>query len=150
MQFKPKRESELMNLLPKGEYDFEIMEAADKISKSGNEMIELRVAIWKDEDVVSRIFDHLMEKVAYKLRHCAEACGIIDLYETGNLKASDFEGRTGKCKLDVQKDTTGQYLDKNVVKDYLPRPNGAQEAGTDRLGMLPSERAAENNDSLPF
>lgn len=102
-----------------GVYDFEIRTGEDTYSKSGNDMIKLTVDVYNEEGQKQTIFDYLLESVAYKLRHCADACGLTRQYEKGQLDAVEFEGKTGKCKINIQKDKTGQYPDKNGIADYL-------------------------------
>ena len=121
MNFKPKKENELSPLLEKREYEFNILSAKDEISEKGNQMIKLTVEIFKDGEKVAQIFDYLLEKVAYKLRHCASACGLIDKYDTGNLEAMMFVGLGGKCIIEIQKDKDGIYPDKNGIKDYVKK-----------------------------
>jgi hypothetical protein len=51
MRFEPKTEAELARaaLIKPGEYDFEVVNATEEISKSGNEMIKLRLKIFAGE-----------------------------------------------------------------------------------------------------
>ncbi len=122
MNFTPKNENELSNLLPEGEYDFEVIDAQDKVSKKGADMIFLKIAIWQGEKIRCYIFDYLLESVAYKLRHCCDTCGLLDKYQSGSLEATHFVGRTGRAKIIIQKDENGKYPDKNSIKDYCLRP----------------------------
>ncbi len=144
MNFTPKNENELSNLLPDGEYDFEVIDAQDKKSqKSGADMIMLKIAIWQGDRISCYLFDYLLESVAFKLRHCCDACGLLDKYQSGSLDATQFIGRTGKAKIIIQKDKTGQYPDKNAIKDYCLRP------------MKPVNSQQQHNqqpkdDDLPF
>jgi len=139
VNFQPKDESELKNLLPEAIYNFEVLEASDGVSQKGNDMIKLRVGILSDdyEKVVSSIFDYLLESVAYKLRHFCDAAGLLAKYQAGTLTADDCVGRTGKCKVAIEKDKAGQYADKNIIKDYVCRPakalQGAAETAKDDL-----------------
>lgn len=144
MRFTPKTENEIAaeNLLAPGIYGFEIIEAKDEVSRAGNEMIKLTVHVFDDGQPVT-IFDYLMEKVAYKLRHAAEACGLLSDYEHGLLNAADFEGRTGRCKVVIQKDKSGQYPDKNGIADYL-------KADATSAPARPKAPAADLNDEIPF
>lgn len=120
MNFTPKTEKELSNLFPEATYDFEIVEARDTLSKNENDMIELKVVIYNGDKTI-RIFDYLLEAIAYKLRHCADACGLLSQYETGTLKGEMFVGKTGKCKVVIKVDKDGKYPDKNEIKDYVKR-----------------------------
>lgn len=148
MKFTPKSEKELAedNLLPLGTYDFEIVDAEEKTSKAGNDMIVIKHHIFDSNGNPRIIFDYLMEQLAYKLRHAADACGLLDHYESGALEASDFKGKTGKLKLTIQKSKDPQYADKNVVADYVKREasNGKQPPA----GMLGEGKPLD--DEIPF
>lgn len=142
MRFEPKTEKEIVesNLLPAGIYDFEIADAADEISKKGNDMIKLKINVWDARGEKRMVFDYLMESMAFKLRHCCEAIGAIDKYEGGDLVAGDFIGGTGKLKLGIRKDTTGNYPDQNNVQDYL----------FDRDDKKENKGSAALDDEIPF
>lgn len=155
MKFTPKSKEELAadGLLPDGEYDFEIVSAEDAISKAGNEMIKLRLNIFDGGGRPHVMWDYLMASVAFKLRHCAEACGLTDQYDAGELDAIDFEGKTGRCKVNIQKDKSGQYPDRNGIKDYLvsnePAAIAERVARTQKsAGGGPS--VDDLNDAIPF
>jgi hypothetical protein len=146
MKFQPKTESEIKseNLLEPGVYDFEIMDAADKTSKAGNEMIELKICIYGADGNGVYIFDYLLESIAYKLRHACDACGLLDKYQTGTLAAADFINKTGKCKVATQKDKTGQYADRNGIADYIKHENLVHD------DKPTHSIAADLNDDIPF
>lgn len=146
MKFAPKTAAEIDSgdLWPNGTYDFEIASAEEATSKAGNDMIKLRVKIFNDAGQSQTVFDYLMESVAYKLRHACEACGLLGDYEAGELNAEDFEGKSGTCKVNVQKDKSGQYPDKNGITDYLAPKGGA-------VAKPPRAKAAANlDDDIPF
>lgn len=121
MQFTPKTEKEIIeaNLWPASEYGFTIAKAEDTVSKGGNPMIKLTMNIVNNEARSMIIFDYLLEAIEYKLRHCAEACGLLGKYETGHLNAIDFEGKEGTLKLVIQKGNDQYPNDKNSVADYI-------------------------------
>ena len=122
MKIQPKTEKQIAEdgLLKEGVYGFEIIEAFDKQSKAGNDMIELKVRLFDDEgNSRGAVMDFLMEKIAYKLRHAAVACGLEDAYNSGELVASDFMNKMGDVKIRIQKDKNGVYPDKNVIADYV-------------------------------
>lgn len=142
MKFSPKTENEIKsaNLLPAGEYDAEIGTAEDKVSAAGNEMIKLDVTVFDKGGGKHFIYDYLLEAMAFKLRHAAEACGLLEKYEKGLLEADDFIGKscTVKLKVDISKDV--KYPDKNVIADYV-------------VGEKPKEPKSVDevlNDSVPF
>lgn len=122
MKFKPKTEKELAeaNLWPNGPYPFEILESEEKEDKNNNPMFALKVKIFKDSGASQNIFDYVSPTwMEFKLRHLAEACGLLAEYEQGEMEAYQLVGKTGTCKVNVSKDKTGQYPDKNGIADYL-------------------------------
>jgi len=139
----PKAEEDCRRMfapIPKGEYDFEVLEASDETSKkSGNDMIKINIAIWEGEKVLCRVFDYLLPAMEAKLRHACDACGLLDKYQSGNLHGSDFIGRTGRVKIKIKKETA-DFPAKNEVEDYCLRP--AKGIG----GGAPETK----EESLPF
>lgn len=119
MKFTPmtKEELELASLLPPGIYPFEVMIATDEISKAGNEMIKLKLNVFGD-DREAHVWDYLMEKMAFKLRHFAEATDLLADYEAGKMDAWHCVGKQGYCKLAIDQGN-GDFPTKNVVKDYI-------------------------------
>lgn len=115
-------QAKAFGLWPRGLYDFEVVEAKERVSKAGNDMIELVVKVYNPEGRYRQIFDYLVETDAtgYKLRHFAKAVNLLAQYEKGELSADDCVGRTGRCQLAIKKDNNGVYPDKNVIQDYEP------------------------------
>lgn len=146
MKFTPKTEKEVTEdgLLPAGIYDFECADANDKTSKAGNEMIELKLHVFDANGNPRIIFDYLLESIAYKFRHAADGCQLIDKYESGELAAIDFVGKTGKLKLGIRKSKDAAYPDKNAVQDYIKREQLANAE------LPPKKVAADLDDEIPF
>lgn len=144
MKFQPKSEREIAeaNLLKPGTYDFEVAEAEERVSKAGNDMIVLKLFVFGEDGGRRVVTDWLMESVPHKLRHAADAMGLLQNYDSGELVAEDFWGKTGKVKIGIRKDATGQYPDQNRVLDYV-KENGAAAASTPR-------KAAPIDDEIPF
>jgi hypothetical protein len=121
MQFNPCSAQEIADrkLLPKGVYDFEILDALEKTSGAGNEMIELTVSVSKNGNGPGRtLADYLLPKRPEKLRHCCAACELMAEYDSGSLCDGDFKGKRGRLKLAVEKGRGG-YPDRNIIEDYL-------------------------------
>jgi hypothetical protein len=121
MNFDPKTAEEIasMQVFPKGTYQFEVIEGCDKVSQAGNPMLELKPKV-SDANGASRfVTDYLLEKLPIKLRHAAEACGLLEQYEAGELAGADFVGKAGKLMLTIEKDKNKRFPDKNVVADYV-------------------------------
>jgi hypothetical protein len=152
MRFTPKSDKELAEekLAPEGEYGFEVSGAVDKQSKAGNDMIELTLRIYKPDGNFFLLSDYLMEAMLYKISHACRACGIYEKYESGNLVAEDFIGKTGRLKLGIQKDKTGQYPDRNAVKDYIvPKDGESFTPPKDNLDKTLSKND-DMDDEIPF
>lgn len=152
MKFQPKSEEEIVrdNLLPAGDYAFEVVRAIDATSKSGNEMIELNLKVFDDEGGYRFVKDYLLESMAFKLIHCAQACGLEQEYNDGELIADQFVGRSGFLKLAVKEDKTGQYQPQNSVKDYIkPGENDGKAAPVAAKKPAPAT-PADLDDEVPF
>ncbi|CAB4187975.1 hypothetical protein UFOVP1169_36 [uncultured Caudovirales phage] len=129
MKFSPKSEAQIAKeqadameaaLLSKGQYPFEVLEATEGQSKKGNDMITIKVGVMDSHGSMRGIFDYLLEAMQHKLRHFADAVGMLAEYEAGTLNADDLVGLTGECLIDIQPPKDG-YSAKNVVKDYVKR-----------------------------
>ena len=120
MKFQPKTEAEIAesNLWPAGEYDFGVIDATEKVSKSGNPMVEVGLAVYNEEGQQRRVTDYLMEAMAFKLRHFCEAVGLLHEYEAGMLDPDALVGKTGRVVLKQDPARDG-YNPKNSVKDYV-------------------------------
>lgn len=128
------------DLIPNGDYDFEVADAQDKHSKKGQEMIELQLRIWLPDGRIKVIFDYLLESMPWKLGHFAQATGLMEQYESGELCSQDCRGRAGRLSIYIQRDKTGLYGDRSSVKDYL----------TDQEPTKPTKQTESFDDSIPF
>lgn len=145
MKVTPKSENEIKsaNLLPAGVYDAEIGTAEDKVSAAGNEMIKLDVTVFDKGGKQYFIYDYLLDAMAFKVRHAADACGLLDKYESGQLLADDFIGKSCqvKIKVDISKDV--KYPDKNAIVDYIVAEKPVKK-------MTKKETEDSISDSVPF
>lgn len=158
MKFKPKSENDIAssNLWEPGEYDFEVFEATDGTSKAGNEMTTLILHVFNIDAQRRTVFDYLVDTDggAFKIRHFAEAVGLVQEYERGELLAIDMVNRTGRCKLNIQRDKTGQYPDKNGIADYLK--SRSDRSATRQSALRASVNARQKvqsddiDDAIPF
>jgi len=125
------------NLMDPGIYNFVVVHAEEKRSKtSGDEMIEVVLKVNDINGREHKVFDYLMDKepMDYKIRHIYQCADLLNKYESGEISASDLVNVVGKVKIQIRKDKTGQYGDKNVVQDYLVDKNSNLEF----------------NDTIPF
>jgi len=149
MQFKSKTEQQIQeeSLIPAGDYDFTVQEAADKKSKAGNDMIQLDMDIYVG-DKARPMKDWLMEQMAYKLRHFCYAVGIGAKYEAGTLSAQDCVGKSGKVRI-VQKQNRDYGL-QNSVKDYVVSPVREPGMSTEPRPIRPAPAPADDPSQSPF
>lgn len=132
MRFSPKTDKELAesNLLPAGEYDYEVISAEDAVSKSGNEMIKLKLRIFHGESERT-IFDYLMEAVPGKLKRFCDQNGMQSAYHNGTLTAEDCYGKLGRCQIGIEKDKSGNYPDRNGIKNYPAQSKASGDQPSD-------------------
>jgi hypothetical protein len=123
MRVNPRSEADAVkaarrSLLKPGWHDARIIEAAEKPSKAGNDMIELAVAVPDGDGGERTLRDWLTgaNMGALKLRHAAEAVGALAQYDAGELGQADFPGHTVQVKISVEK--RRGYPDSNKIEDY--------------------------------
>lgn len=135
MNFVPRKEEELntFEIFPKGEYDFTVVKADDGVSKVGNPMIKLALDIYAPNGKKSRVFDYLLESLAYKLKHFCDTVGLSQEYESGIIVSDMCINRTGRCTIGIQHDKTGEYSDKNVVRDYCKAEKEIDDINSEEL-----------------
>ena len=119
MEFQPRTEKEIAEsvLLSRGEYSFEILNAMEKKSLAGNDMIELSVRVFRNGH--NRLMtDYILPLRPAKFRNCCVACNVEEKYLNGSVRDEDFIGRRGKLKVGVERARKG-YPPRNVIVDYL-------------------------------
>ncbi|MGI0012333.1 MAG: hypothetical protein ACREBU_02660 [Nitrososphaera sp.] len=127
MNYTPKTEEELDKeaLLPEGSYDFEVVSTSDRPSKSGNEMIALKLCVFGRDGSSHYVYDYIALGTNLgerKLRRAAVSCGLLDIYNSGKLTDRDFLNTAGKVFL-KQKEGTVEFPPKNIVTEYFPKFN---------------------------
>lgn len=145
VNFIPKTEEEIQEsgLVPAEDYDFDVLEAEDTISKkSGNPMIKINIGLYVDGQVKNRVFDYLLPAMEAKLRHFCDTVGLLSRYEAGQLEATDCLGRSGRVKIGIEKKEG--YAAKNTVKDYICR------TAKPLAGDKPVQASATTEDEIPF
>lgn len=149
MGYQPKSEDQLAKegLLADGTYEFEVQDTSDKPSKKGNDMYTLKLHIFAPDGAAHIVYDYIALGNNFgerKLRHAADACRLLDIYGTGNLKPSDFMGKTGKVVVKIQEGNADYPMPKNVVSDYVKRGEPESVA----TGAIPAEDLG--GDGVPF
>lgn len=146
MKYNPISEEEInaqRGMLKEGPANFEVIKANDKISKAGNEMIELLLKVWDSDGKEGGIFDYLVSNAQWKIKHFYESIGDSALYTGGEIKSSNLIGSSGKAIIAIQKDLTGKHPDRPKIKDYL-KSNGISNEEANKIFNN------ENEDDIPF
>lgn len=153
MKFTPKSEQQLEaerleaeknRLMPYGTVcDFETVEASNERSGKGSDMIKLIVKVFAPNGEERMFNDYLVATFEHKLRHAASACGVLDKYENGELDATDFLYKSGKCIMGIERDKTGNYPPKNKIADYVKRAEGDS-------APVARKAPADLDDEIPF
>jgi hypothetical protein len=136
-------------LWPPGDYDFEVYDASEETSSTGNEMIKVTLHVFNPEGKRRTVFDYLVsaQNAAYKVRHFAEAVGLVTQYERGIMSPNEMVQRVGRCRLRIKKGT-GNYQDQNAVADYIKAANSsASQAPAATRAKTP---AGDIDDDIPF
>lgn len=125
------KEMKEKGLIPKNTIcDFEVLDEVtfgtktivteDATSKAGNDMIVLVLRVFYGEDERGKVLiDYITGAMEFKLRHAMASCGVTN----NPVSAKDFIGKCGKVKIGIQKSKDEQYSDKNVVLDYIVKPD---------------------------
>jgi hypothetical protein len=130
MRFVPKSETELQReqekfqesrLCPKGKQPFTVMECSEQKSKSGKDMLKLKLNVQAENGRDYHIYDYISpEFLAHKFRHFFSSIGRIADYELGNLECANYVGAVGFCEVRIQK-ARDEYEAKAVIDDYIKR-----------------------------
>lgn len=111
------------SLLPEGDHVLTIEKATEKVSKSGNPMIEIQYGA---EGRSEKIFEFLVfadaDWSAEKLTSFQRARGIVvNEGDEIEIEADDLVGQDIEAKVKIQKDKTGAYPDKSVIAFYYDK-----------------------------
>ncbi len=137
-----KREFATQSLLPKGWYDFEVMEAEDtKSKKSGKDMIKLKLRVFNPNGGEKHVYDYLIETAPTHLFDFCESVGLENDYHAGTLTAQDCIGKSAKVKIAID-DKDENYEPKNVAKNY-----GSAQAQTEGPATATEE---VDSDGIPW
>jgi Protein of unknown function (DUF669) len=148
-------------LLPKGKYTAEIIDASVAPTKNGKgQMVHLSWCITEGEHENRYVFQSIIIQHEsadaqrfgrQKFKDVCVACGITD--PVSDLSVLQYK----PCSLYVviEQDKTGQYPDKNKVgrvQPYVANWNGSRELLKEASTVPPSDKseATDLNDSIPF
>jgi hypothetical protein len=101
-----KPQSPQFKVLPAGEYPFRVLDAIEKRSKSGNDMIELKIAVGDSAAEEVTVFDYLVfdGKSEWKIDAFLTSCGMHPGEGVeADLNPNEFIGWEGRVRVKVEK-----------------------------------------------
>jgi hypothetical protein len=153
MKFTPKTEAELKaeKVLPKGEYDVEIVGCEEQVSKkSGKDMLKLTLKVHGPEKAVLAN-DYIVCDQQDKLHNLCTSIGIVDKYARGEVGPIELANQWAYAKVDVESNDT--YGDKNVIKKYVVKKldkAATTVAGIQKFEQERKQLAGAAEDDSPF
>jgi hypothetical protein len=142
MKFRPQTEEEASastrKVLPAGIYDAEVLLAEETRSKAGNDMLKIKLAVYRPNGGQELVWDYITD-TSYRLGQLMTACGLSDQYQKGEVHPDELEGKSFKVTLKVDP-ARGEYSARNSVGRYgtaTPKPTTSAEASTEAEDDIP-------------
>ena len=151
MKFTPKTKEELdaADLMPKGEYDAEILSAEETKSKSsGKPMFKVKLGVYDAGGRQQWVFDYIVFDT-YKLPSIAKACGLAARYEAGELTAEELEGQDVRVKIGIEP-ASEEFPAKNKVADYVYKKEQSETRTSAPVKSSQHKPETEELDDVPF
>lgn len=155
MNYKPSTANEVREkmLIPAGEYDYEIIEAKEMMSKGNPEkgtkprpMLLVKHLVYYGESTrYSDRYFMLDDDSFGALRNLCEATGLLKKYEDNTLQPDDLEGKCGRLKLKIAHNKFKDEDENKITKYIVPKA----ESTTAQPGPDDLAREAEDADFVP-
>ena len=136
MKFKPQTEEEAASAerrpLPAGIYDAEVLEVVETRSKAGNDMLKLKLGVFRPQGGQDWVYDYITD-TSYRLGQLMSACGMSEQYLKGEVDADEILGKCFKVTLKIDP-ARGEYSERNSVGRYgtaTPKPPAPSPASTE-------------------
>jgi len=146
MKYNPLTEQQMQDIkqtLKKGEAFFRINYATEKMSKAGNEMLEISLSVRDLAGNTGDLKDYLLnsDKSVWKIKSLLAAIDKLHLYEGGKITEEIIKAGHGRCVIETKEDS--KYFQ---IKEYLPF-SGQNE----QQFVKPVKQAQEiADDDIPF
>lgn len=135
-QFEVKKADLPQPLLPAGEAEFEVLDAAPHTSKAGKESLRLEIQCVRD-GVTAVINEYISPNSLFKLEQLCAASGldITTLMDTeGRIDESELIARTGVCQLEVD-DRDPKFDPRNRVQ-FFGKPKSKLDRAMDAQSKM--------------
>lgn len=145
---------ESFDLLPVGEYECYVSQSDVRTTKNGNgQYVWLELTISEGEYVGRKLFDRInwrnenpkaQEIGQRQLSGLAHAVGKLKISDT-----TDVHDIPLIAVVKIEKDKTGQYSDKNIIKAYKPSGGSPQQAATKPPMNRPPQQTQQRQPPKP-
>ena len=134
----PKPFSEF-KIIPEGEGEFEIVDAAvGKSKSSGNAQMIFKIRIYS-QGQNTLYMKYVQYNQPYIIKAMAEAIGHPEIYnKTAELEVYKFLNGAGTCVIKTEVSNNPRFPDKSVISKFIPRE------------PIKYSAPVEDNDELPF
>ena len=136
MKFRPQTEEEAAaaerRTLPAGIYDAEVLEVVETRSKAGNDMLKLKLGVFRPNGGQDWVYDYITD-TSYRLGQLMTACDMSEQYLKGEVDADEILGKCFKVTLKIDP-ARGEYSERNSVGRYgtsTPKPAAPSPASTE-------------------
>lgn len=136
--------------LADGTYQFVVGSAEERMSKSGNEMIQLVLEHTDQDGRIHKVWDYLVgtENAAWKTYQFCRSAGLLAEYEAGSLGERDCTGSIVRAT--VKLEASEQYGDRLRVVGYEAGPGSGTEAALGGKQPAPAATPEISDDDIPF
>jgi hypothetical protein len=137
--------------LNKGKGTWNVLFAQEKISKSGNEMIELTLELKDCKGKTGKIFEYLLvsnDKSLWKTENFFKSAGKPEIYSSGAFGAGECMQLSGQCEIDNEENSfNGNVTVRPKIKAFVPMSAEYQAISS---GVAPNPVDDFFNDDIPF
>lgn len=150
MNFDPNEANEVM--LPEAWYDAEILEAKDKKSSAGNDMMEVLYAVYASASP-EHVYDYFVQGNQSSMSRMKKFCFALGLeaqFNKGAITPDMVKGKPIKLFIKTQKPKEGsQYGPKNVASKYAD-PADPTATNGNAANVTVAAGAPSNDPDIPF
>ena len=148
-EYNPKEVKSEYALLANGEYECEIVDAEETVSKAGNDMLKLVICIYGNDGEQVRVYDYIVSpSTIYKLKSICRCC---EIEFDGILDEQLLIGRRMRVltKIEPERTVEGKtYAERNSIVKYV---SGLGKKPTDIDPLVADDKDVKPlPDDVPF
>lgn len=120
--------------VPPGDYEFTVTRAFERVSHSGNEMLEMELAVDVGREQPITVYERLVATPAaqWKIHQFCHCVGLD--YGTGELMPDDVVGKAGKARFELgEPRQSGRSAGRRFLEVAFFHRRGRQMAEDDRM-----------------